>query len=120
MLSRFETTDDAQGNKSIDEAKEGECYEWVGSGGIHKFNRLTRLSIKTTINNYTIQYKLNNVDPDSNEDVELNKLIEELDKPKSEESNNSKKDKNPFKDKKNDESNTYEFSDDIDLSDNDW
>ncbi len=29
MLSRFETTDDAQDTKSIDEAKEGECYEWV-------------------------------------------------------------------------------------------
>ncbi len=58
MLSRFETTDDAQDTKSIDEAKEGECYEWDGSVGIHKFNRLTRLSIKTTINDYTIQYKL--------------------------------------------------------------
>ncbi len=59
---------------------------------------------------------------DSNEDAELNKLLEEIDKPiTSEESNSSKKDdKNPFKDKKNDESNTYEYSDDIDLSDAEW
>ncbi len=61
--------------------------------------------------------------PDSNEDEELNKLIEELDKPTtSEESiiSKEKKDKNPFKDKKNDESNTYEYSEDIDLSDDEW
>ncbi len=60
--------------------------------------------------------------PDSNEDAELNKLIEELDKPTtSEESNKSRKDdKNPYKDKKNDEHNEYEYSNDIDLSDNDW
>ncbi len=32
MLSRFETTDDAQDTKSIDEAKEGECYEWERLG----------------------------------------------------------------------------------------
>ncbi len=31
-----------------------------------------------------------------------------------------KKDESPFKDKKNDESNTYEYSDDKDLSDEDW
>ncbi len=36
MLSRFETTDDAQDTKSKDEAKEGRCYEWVGLDGIHK------------------------------------------------------------------------------------
>ncbi len=30
LLSHFETTDDAQDTKSIDEAKEGECYERVG------------------------------------------------------------------------------------------
>ncbi len=58
---------------------------------------------------------------DSNDDAELNKLIEEIGKPNtSEESNSSKKDKNPFKDKKDDEHNTYEYSDDIDLSDEDW
>ncbi len=32
MLSRFETTDDAQDTKSIDEAKEGRCYEWERLG----------------------------------------------------------------------------------------
>ncbi len=59
---------------------------------------------------------------DSNEDVELDKLLTELGKPNaSEESNSSKKDdKNPFKDKKNDDFNEYEYSDDIDLSDGDW
>ncbi len=59
---------------------------------------------------------------DSNEDAELNKLLEEIDKPTtSEESNPPKKDdKNPYKDKKNDESNEYEYSDDIDLSDIEW
>ncbi len=59
---------------------------------------------------------------DSNDDAELNKLLEEIGKPNtSEESKSSKKDdKNPFKDKKNDEFNEYEHSDDIDLSDGDW
>jgi len=59
---------------------------------------------------------------DSNEDAELNKLIAEIDKPiTSEESKIPKKeDKNPFKDKKDDENNSYEYSDDIDLSDGDW
>ncbi len=59
---------------------------------------------------------------DSDEDAELNKLIEELDKPiTSEESDIPKKDdKNPFKDKKNDEYNEFEYSNDIDASDLDW
>ncbi len=57
--------------------------------------------------------------PEDSNDADLNKLLEELNKPV-EESNNSKKDKNPFKDKKNDEQHEYEYSDDIDLSDNDW
>ncbi len=59
---------------------------------------------------------------ESNEDAELNKLIEELDKPiTSEDSDIPKKvDKNSIKDKKNDDFNTYDYSDDIDLSDGDW
>jgi len=57
--------------------------------------------------------------PDASDDAELNKLIEEIEKP-AEEANISKNDKNPYKDKKNDEHNTYEYSDDIDLSDDDW
>ncbi len=60
------------------------------------------------------------MEPKDSDDGELNKLLEEIGK-KPEESDSSKKqDKNPFKDKKNDESNTYEYSDDIDLSDGDW
>jgi len=37
MLSRFETTDDAQDTKSKDEAKKGERYEWAELAwlGIH-------------------------------------------------------------------------------------
>ncbi len=58
MLSRFETTDDAQDTKSIDEAKEGRCYERGGVDGFHKINRLSRLSTKLNINDYTIHYKL--------------------------------------------------------------
>ncbi len=60
------------------------------------------------------------MEPKDSDDVELDKLIAEIDNPK-EESNISKKDdKNPFKDKKNDDNNSYEYSDDIDLSDGDW
>ncbi len=61
MLSRFETTDDAQDTKSIDEAKEGGCYERARNedmAGFHKTARLTRLSTKIHINDYTIHYKL--------------------------------------------------------------
>ncbi len=62
------------------------------------------------------------MDPTSDE--EINSVIASLqdDKLVSDEETSSKKkdDKNPFKDKKNDESNTYDYSDDIDLSDGDW
>ncbi len=63
------------------------------------------------------------MDPDvSNDSAELDKLLTELEKPTTDEETKSHKkdDKNPFKGKKNDESNTYEYSDDIDLSDGDW
>ncbi len=60
------------------------------------------------------------MEPKDSNDGELNKLLAELGE-KPEESNSSKKDdKNPFKDKKNDDSHEYEYSNDIDLSDNDW
>ncbi len=57
---------------------------------------------------------------DSNDDVDIDKLLAEIKGETSEESNKSKEVKNPFKDKKNDDSNTYEYSDDKDLSDDDW
>ncbi len=58
---------------------------------------------------------------DSNETQDIDKLLAELKDEKVEESIVPKKEiKNPYKDKKNDESNTYEFSDDRDLSDSDW
>ncbi len=54
------------------------------------------------------------------DDGGLDKILAELEK-KPEVSDIPKKvDKNPFKDKKNDDSNTYEYSDDIDLSDTEW
>ncbi len=53
------------------------------------------------------------------DDAELLKLLAENEKPV-EETHPSKKVENPYKDKKNDESNDYEFSDDKDLSDDDW
>ncbi len=60
------------------------------------------------------------MEPNDIDDGELDKILTELGK-KPEVSDSSKKDdKNPYKDKKNDDSNTYEYSDDIDLSDNDW
>ncbi len=60
------------------------------------------------------------MEPKDSDDGELDKILAELGK-KPEESDSSKKDdKNPFKDKKNDEQHEYEYSNDIDLSDNDW
>ncbi len=60
------------------------------------------------------------MEPKDSDDGELDKLLAELEK-KPEESDISKKEvKNPFKDKKDDDFNSYEFSNDIDLSDNDW
>ncbi len=70
--------------------------------------------------------------PESN-DEELDKLLAELEKP-SEDSNPSEKIKdvqaeetlkkikheNPYKDKKNDEYNEYEYSDKLDEADEDW
>jgi len=57
----------------------------------------------------------------SNDEQDLNKFLAELDKDKSsEEGTQSKKDKNSIKDKKNDEYNIYDYSDDMDLSDLDW
>ncbi len=53
-------------------------------------------------------------------DSELNKLIEELDKPVEEENISKKPKKESIKDKKNDDFNEYDYSEDIDLSDNDW
>ncbi len=59
---------------------------------------------------------------DSNETTDIDELLAELKNETVEESNIPKKKeiKNPFKDKKNDESHDYEFSDDKDLEDNLW
>ncbi len=58
---------------------------------------------------------------ETNDDVNIDKLLEEIKGETSEVSDTPKKeDKNPYKDKKNDDSNTYEYSDDKDLSDDDW
>ncbi len=59
---------------------------------------------------------------DSNETTDIDELLAELKNEPVEESNTPKKKeiKNPYKDKKNDEFNTYEFSDDKDLSDTEW
>ncbi len=58
---------------------------------------------------------------DSNETDNIDELLAELKNETVEESNIPKKeDKNPYKDKKNDDYNTYEYSDDKDLSDDDW
>ncbi len=59
---------------------------------------------------------------DSNETTDIDDLLAELKNEPVEESPPSKKKeiKNPFKDKKNDESHDYEFSDDKDLDDNLW
>ncbi len=59
---------------------------------------------------------------DSDETTDIDELLAELKNEPVEESNIPKKKeiKNPFKDKKNDESHDYEFSDDKDLEDNLW
>ncbi len=58
---------------------------------------------------------------DSNETEDIDKLLAELkDEPVEESTVPKKSIKNPYKDKKSDESNTYEFSDDKDLSDAEW
>ncbi len=58
---------------------------------------------------------------DSNDTEDIDKILAELKNEPVEESNIPKKEvKNPFKDKKNDDYNTYEFSADKDLSDEDW
>ncbi len=116
MLSRFETTDDAQDTKSKDEAKEGECYEWVGSGGIHKFNRLSRLSTNFNIKILITKTSPNCCMPKDSDDGDLDKILAELGKDP-EESDISKK---TIKDKKNDENNSYEYSEDLTSSDMDW
>ncbi len=54
------------------------------------------------------------------DDGELDKLLAELGKEPEESDPSKKDDKNPFKDKKSDDSHEYEYSNDIDLSDNDW
>ncbi len=68
------------------------------------------------------------MEPNDSDDEELNKLIAEIDNP-SEESKIPKKEektqyvnkhKPEWADKKDDEHNTYEYSEDIELSDNDW
>ncbi len=60
------------------------------------------------------------MDPDPSDDGDLDKLLAELEKKPEEAIIPKKEIKNPYKDKKNDDFNTYEFSDDMDLSDNDW
>ncbi len=58
---------------------------------------------------------------DSNETEDIDKILAEFKGEPVEESNKSKKeDKNPFKDKKNDDSNTYEYSDDKEMDDFEW
>ncbi len=76
--------------------------------------------------------------PDSNEDAELDKLLAELEEPNTSEESNSSKieeikdkqaentlkklkyDKPEWADKKDDEMNTYEYSDKIDEADDNW
>jgi len=60
------------------------------------------------------------VNPEASNDGELDKLLAELEKKPEEADIPKKDDKNPYKDKKNDDYNTYEYSDDKDLSDEDW
>jgi len=66
---------------------------------------------------------------DSDETTNIDEILAELKNETVEESTlnergeplpTKKEIKNPYKDKKNDESNTYEFSDDKDLSDAEW
>ncbi len=58
---------------------------------------------------------------DSNETQDIDKLLAEIKGEKVEESIVPKKEiKNPFKDKKNDDFNEYEFNDDKETSDNEW
>ncbi len=58
---------------------------------------------------------------DSDETTNIDDLLAEIKNETVEESNIPKKEiKNPFKDKKNDESNNYEFSDDKTEADIDW
>ncbi len=58
---------------------------------------------------------------ETNEDAKIDELLAELKNETSEVSDNPKKeDKNPFKDKKNDEYNEYEYSDDKDGAEQDW
>ncbi len=58
---------------------------------------------------------------DSNDAENIDKILAELKDEPVEESITPKKEiKNPYKDKKNDDFNTYEFSDNKDLSDEDW
>ncbi len=58
---------------------------------------------------------------DSNDTEDIDKILAELKNESVEESNTPKKEiKNPYKDKKNDDFNEYEFSDDKDLSDTEW
>ncbi len=58
---------------------------------------------------------------ETNDEDNIDKLLAEIKNESSEVSDIPKKEiKNPFKDKKDDEHNTYEFSDDKDLSDDDW
>ncbi len=58
---------------------------------------------------------------DSNETTDIDDLLAELKSETVEESIPSKKEiKNPYKDKKNDESHEYEFSDDKNGNDEEW
>ncbi len=58
---------------------------------------------------------------DSNETANIDELLAEFKNETVEEKPFPKKEiKNPYKDKKNDEFHEYEFSDDKDLSDDDW
>ncbi len=59
---------------------------------------------------------------DSNETEDIDKILAELKNETVEEkpSPRDKKPENPYKDKKNDDNNEYEFSDDKDLSDDNW
>lgn len=58
----------------------------------------------------------------SNEEKNLDKLLAELEKDKisEDESIPKKEDKNPYKDKKNDEQHDYEYSDNLDEPDTEW
>ncbi len=54
---------------------------------------------------------------DSNDELDVDKLLAEL---KNEDSEESKNSKNPFKDKKNDDTNNYDYKETADENDFEW